>query len=319
MVIWSLKKLIIIARHSILLSFLLYVSACLAIFLSMIFYNWYLPKSSFRRDVDLEIQNTHYNINSKDFIFKKELIGHVYLFDSSSDSFQSNQEYTISLIIDLPESDINFDVGMFGIQVDIQDLDGRNSFTFKTIATLNYKSLLLRYITTVVYFPYYMLGRYEQKQTLNIVLKDNFVDNPYMPAHKFTVKIDEKIQFYSITLLVQAKLSGLKYMLHNWFYVTSTCIFLMITFSIFLFFLTAFYGPKALISTENLPKSSSNEIVHQLSDSELYSYNYYKKKLDSSEGSRNKGHEHSQEEKEDEEEDREEDGEREKNKYLSYS
>lgn len=31
-----------------------------------------------------------------------------------------------------------------------------------------------------------------------------------MPASKFTVRIHEKIQFYSVKLIVQAKLSGLK-------------------------------------------------------------------------------------------------------------
>ena len=41
-----------------------------------------------------------------------------------------------------------------------------------------YKSKLLRYLLTLFYFPSYLIGRFEQKQTLKLILKDNFVDNP---------------------------------------------------------------------------------------------------------------------------------------------
>jgi hypothetical protein len=44
--------------------------------------------------------------------------------------------------------------------------------------TMVYKSKLLRYLLTMFYFPSYLLGRFDQKQTLNLILKDNFVDNP---------------------------------------------------------------------------------------------------------------------------------------------
>lgn len=132
MIAWSLRKLFSVVRHSIILSFFLYISTCVSLFLFIVFYNWYLPKVYFERNVDLEIQNSLYSINNKDFL-TKELVGHAYLFDGTSDSLHANQEYSISLIMDLPESDINFDVGMFGITVDVNDIDGRTSYTFKTM------------------------------------------------------------------------------------------------------------------------------------------------------------------------------------------
>jgi len=95
-----------------------------------------------------------------------------------------------------------------------------------------YKSKFLRYLLTVFYFPSYLLGRFEQKQTLNLILKDNFVDNPvivfyysfllnkhatfyllffqYLPANKFVITIHEKIQFYSVKFVVEANFTGLK-------------------------------------------------------------------------------------------------------------
>ena len=39
------------------------------------------------------------------------LIGSADLFSSGFEKFHCGQEYTISLILDLPESDLNFDIG----------------------------------------------------------------------------------------------------------------------------------------------------------------------------------------------------------------
>lgn len=90
----------------------------------------------------------------------------------------------------------------------------------------------MRYLTTLFYFPYYLLGRFEQKQTVSLTLKENYVDNAvnlyfalvkknknlfsiklikYMPAHKIIIKIHGKLQYYSAFLVIEAKFTGLKY------------------------------------------------------------------------------------------------------------
>ena len=134
-----------------------------------------------------------------------------------------------------------------------------------------YKSKLLRYLLTLFYFPSYLLGRYEQKQTVAIILKDNFVDNPvspssrvwlefylfkitntanlfqYIPASKFIISIHEKIQFYSVKLIVEANFTGLKYFLYHWYYTTSFVLCLGIVAVIFLLFLTTFFDLKSFL------------------------------------------------------------------------
>lgn len=109
--------------------------------------------------------------------YSSELVANVNLFDRQGDSLHSGQEYSLALIMDVPESDWNFDIGMFGITVDIVDLEGRKIVTYKTMGTLIYKSTLLRFLSTLVNFPWYLIGRFEQKQTISLMIKENFIDN----------------------------------------------------------------------------------------------------------------------------------------------
>ena len=43
--------------------------------------------------------------------------------------------------------------------------------------TLKYRSALLRYILTFIHLPFYMLGSRGQQQTIEITLKDNYIEN----------------------------------------------------------------------------------------------------------------------------------------------
>lgn len=65
-----------------------------------------------------------------------ELLAVVNLFDKNSETLHHGQEYSISLIIELPESDFNFDLGMFGVTADVVDIDGRKSITCKTMVLI---------------------------------------------------------------------------------------------------------------------------------------------------------------------------------------
>jgi hypothetical protein len=136
MLIWSIKKILKLVRHSIILSLILYISFCISLFVYYLFYNWYLPKANFQRNVPFELNNIHYRQHNKDFIHS-ELISHVYLFDDNSETLYSGQVYTFTLHLELPESDLNFNIGIFGVTADIIDMDGQKLNSFKTIVRPN--------------------------------------------------------------------------------------------------------------------------------------------------------------------------------------
>ncbi|CAF0795164.1 unnamed protein product [Brachionus calyciflorus] len=257
MYLWAVKKLYQVVRQSFVLSSLFALSVLIGIFLYSLFYNWYLPTARIKRYIDFGVSDTH-----------QELIGEVNLFDRPTETLHYGQEYSINLLLDLPESDLNFDLGMFGVTLDAVDIDGRRTATFKTMGTLVYKSFLLRCMTTLFYFPYYLFGRFEQRQTLYMPIKENFVDNAYMPAYKIIIKIHGKVQYYSALLNIEAKFTGLKYYIHTWFYLSFFLITSWLTMIVFLILVTSFYDVKSLIFGTN-GKSISNKPHKTLSEISL--------------------------------------------------
>ena len=65
-----------------------------------------------QRNVDFEINDVVYkhSHDNREFLHA-ELISYVNLFEDPSETLHYGQEYTISLMFDLPESDVNFDIG----------------------------------------------------------------------------------------------------------------------------------------------------------------------------------------------------------------
>lgn len=114
------------------MSLLFVLSTIIAVFIFYVFYQWYLPKPRFERSVDFELQNVIYKQPNRE-IMQHELVSTINLFDKASETLHYGQEYHISLVLEVPESDNNFDIGMFGITADILDSDGRKSVTYKTM------------------------------------------------------------------------------------------------------------------------------------------------------------------------------------------
>lgn len=151
-----------------------------------------MPVARIEKSIDFELKNTI--LNARGSLINPqvrdlpvgigayhhhsvELVANVNLFDKPGESLHYGQEYSLALVLDVPESDWNFELGMFGVTVDIVDIESRKIVTYKTMGTLVYKSVLLRFLTTLVYFPWYLMGRFEQKQMISLTLKENFIDN----------------------------------------------------------------------------------------------------------------------------------------------
>lgn len=191
MLIWLLKKFLKLVRHSLVLSSLFYLSLLISLLLYHLFYQWYMPIAKIEKNIDFELKTSLYSrsnqgirdiptggsIYGQQYHHSTELVANLNLFDRPGESLHYGQEYSLALVLEVPESDWNFDLGMFGVTVEIVDIENRKIVTYKTMGTLVYKSVLLRYLTTLVNFPWYLMGRFEQKQTIALTLKENFIDN----------------------------------------------------------------------------------------------------------------------------------------------
>eukprot|EP00079_Xenopus_tropicalis_P024593 XP_012817371.1 PREDICTED: LOW QUALITY PROTEIN: seipin [Xenopus tropicalis] len=84
------------------------------------------------------------------------------------------QPYRISLELQLPESTVNQDMGMFMVTMSCYTRGGKQiSFTARS-AMLHYKSPLLRTMETLASSPMLLLGLSEQKQTLEVELYSEY-------------------------------------------------------------------------------------------------------------------------------------------------
>jgi len=130
----------------------------------------------------------------------------------------NGQAYAVSLILEMPESDVNRHTGMVMINVDLWTHEHRvTRKASRAVSTvMRYKSPLLQLIETAVYFPFYVLGFMEQKQVLEVELFSNIIDDPYNPIQGAHIEVQNKeLIVYKSEIKIEAKLSGIRYMMYH--------------------------------------------------------------------------------------------------------
>ncbi|KAL5007916.1 hypothetical protein ScPMuIL_013497 [Solemya velum] len=131
--------------------------------------------------------------------------------------FARGQKYRIILEIDMPESPTNRDLGMFMVRISLYNQSGKITAESARPAVLRYKSELLHVIDTFVLSPYLLFGFSEQKQTLNVELFTEYLDDAYSPAVGAIIEVENmRIQFYTASIKIYADLAGLRYVLFYW-------------------------------------------------------------------------------------------------------
>lgn len=84
-------------------------------------------------------------------------------------------------------------------------------------AMLRYKSDLLTRITTWVLSPLFILGMKEEKQTVQVELFSDYLDEKTNPVTNVFVEIQSAaVQFYDINLQITAQFTGLRYFMFHW-------------------------------------------------------------------------------------------------------
>ncbi|XP_013365507.1 PREDICTED: seipin isoform X1 [Chinchilla lanigera] len=122
------------------------------------------------------------------------------------------QPYRITLELELPESPVNQDLGMFLVTVSCYTRGGRiiSTSSRSTLDTIVFSSLLL-------------FGFAEQKQLLEVELYADYRENSYVPTTGAIIEIhSRRIQLYGAYLRIHAHFTGLRYLLYNF---PMTCAF----------------------------------------------------------------------------------------------
>ncbi|XP_072736804.1 seipin isoform X2 [Ciconia boyciana] len=126
------------------------------------------------------------------------------------------QLYRISLELELPESPVNRDLGMFMVAITCYGAGGRPLASAARAAMLHYRSRLLRTLDTVAFAGLFLAGFAEQKQTLEVELYSHYREDSYAPTEGAVLEIrSRRIQLYGARLRVHAHFTGLRYLLYH--------------------------------------------------------------------------------------------------------
>ncbi|XP_059959400.1 seipin isoform X4 [Mesoplodon densirostris] len=133
------------------------------------------------------------------------------------------QPYRVTLELELPESPVNQDLGMFLVTISCYTRGGRIISTSSRSVMLHYRSNLLQMLDTLVFSSLLLFGFAEQKQVLEVELYPEYRENSYVPTTGAIIEIHSKrVQLYGAYLRIHAHFTGLRYLLYNF---PMTCAF----------------------------------------------------------------------------------------------
>eukprot|EP00088_Acartia_fossae_P053179 TRINITY_DN6039_c0_g1_i1.p1 TRINITY_DN6039_c0_g1~~TRINITY_DN6039_c0_g1_i1.p1 ORF type:complete len:366 (-),score=56.31 TRINITY_DN6039_c0_g1_i1:79-1176(-) len=130
----------------------------------------------------------------------------------------TGQPYSITVRLEVPESTVNQDLGMFMSCLQLHLAD-KNEVSSCQSAILQFRSQFLIYLETLAFSPFLVSGTSSQKQYVDINFYQKFYDDPHNPATKASIQIQSKfIQIYKSTVLIHAEFSGLRHIIytHPW-------------------------------------------------------------------------------------------------------
>ncbi|XP_077453337.1 seipin-like [Stigmatopora argus] len=192
------------------LGLLLWVS----IFLYGSFYYSYMPTVSFSAPV-------HYYFNSDCDVSASELCSfptaNISLLKNDRDQVMAfGQPYRISLELELPESPVNEQLGMFMVKMWCYTKGGKAVSSVRRSTMLHYRSSLLQTLSTFFFSPFLLSGMTEQKQLIEVELFPGYKTNSYQPTVGAVIEIQSRrVQIYSSQLRIHAYFTGIRYVLYN--------------------------------------------------------------------------------------------------------
>ncbi|XP_070818990.1 seipin-like [Chaetodon trifascialis] len=197
----------------------------IATFLYGSFYYSYMPKAAFSTDVHYYYRT---DCDSPTSFLCSYPMANVSLMRNKKHVLTFGQAYKITLQLEMPDSLVNQELGMFMIKVACFSQDGGPvassartarqllSASSSRFTMLRYHSDLLRYLGTLLFLPAFLSGVAEQKQVLEVELFSDYTDDPYSPSTTAVIEIlSNRVQIYSSHLYIHAHFTGIRYLLFN--------------------------------------------------------------------------------------------------------
>lgn len=185
-----------------------------SIFLYGSFYYSYMPTVSFSTPVHFYYKS---DCDSSESALCSFPTANISFMKNDKDQVMANgQPYRISVELEMPESPVNEQVGMFMIKMICYTKGGKIVTSVGRSTMLHYRSSLLKTISTLMFSPLLLSGMAEQKQLIEVELVSDYKTNAYEPTVGAVIEIQSRrVQIYSSQLRIHAYFTGIRYVLYN--------------------------------------------------------------------------------------------------------
>ncbi|XP_059398435.1 seipin-like isoform X1 [Carassius carassius] len=206
------------ARRTLLRAAILFCVLVLLLWVSMFlygsFYYSYMPSVSFSTPVHFYYRT---DCDASDSVLCSFPMANVSLLKNGRNQvMMPGQAYRISLELEMPESPVNAQLGMFMVKMFCYTTDGTVVQSVSRSTMLHYRSNLLQTMSTLLFSPLLLTGVSEQKQLIEVEFFPDFKSDLYQPAVGAVIEIQSRrVQIYSTQLRIHAFFTGIRYLLHN--------------------------------------------------------------------------------------------------------
>jgi len=171
-------------------------------------------------------------------------------------------KYSIQLLLDVPDSARNSEVGMFLTCATITYGGEVEGGKHCSSALVPYKSSSLRLIDTILYSPLYLTGLASQNIDLEVEIKNDHQENPHAPTQRIDLEIrTSKLQIYKGILKIWTDLTGVRYWMYHHPHVSSVVgvtSMLTIICSVAALSIARFLSPQTTVNVSSVSPNNSN-------------------------------------------------------------
>ena len=188
------EALVILARDIFYQSVVAFLTSGLllgiAAFIYGSFYFAFVPSPIHQGDVHLVFEPCHEQMGKCGF-----LSANISLSERNP-VLMTGQQYTLTLGLEMPESEVNRLLGMFMNCVQLLSNDGKVVRANCRSAMLKYRSESLRSLERYFIWPFLLTGYAEEKQNVYVPLLDDFLDDPLHPATRLSFQVVSKFNWH---------------------------------------------------------------------------------------------------------------------------
>ncbi|KAL0584312.1 hypothetical protein ABG067_005813 [Albugo candida] len=167
-------------------------------------------------------------------------------------------KYDLFVELNVPESSVNYKIGMFMIYTHVQTAGGKMTLASSARPVIvRETNSLIRLVRRGVWFFPHLLSLSEPTQRIWVPVMIGYEENKKSPLTNVKIVLNHpEIQIYSAKLTIIAQLTGIPYLMYNWSIATAFLFILNIAFfeALLVLIVYGFY---------NLPNSDAYEVKEE--------------------------------------------------------